>query len=78
MHRLTELEARLMQNLVASYREAAQSASRAEAAIRAAIAALCAAHSLEGNWRISDDMASLIRVDKVAHADDVEVIGDGA
>lgn len=64
VHELTEAEGRLMRNMVLAYQEAVHAAAKAEAAVRAAIAALCAAHNLEGEWRLNDDMSRLVRVEE--------------
>jgi hypothetical protein len=79
VHRFNEHEARLMRELADRHRELLAQLSRAETAIRAAISALCAAHGLDGDWRLAEDLGGLVRV--IAHdveaSATMEVAADG-
>lgn len=62
MHLFSDSEARLIRGLAEQHREAAAQLARIELALRAAISALCAAHGLEGDWRLAEDLAGLVPV----------------
>ncbi len=59
-HTFSEQERRLVAEIVAQHRELSQQIARVELALRVAISALCAAHGLDGDWRISDDLTGLV------------------
>lgn len=59
---LSDMESSLFSQLVAAYREAAHGLAKAEAALKAAIAAVCAAHGLKGEWALSNDIRHLFLV----------------
>lgn len=69
-----ETEARMMRELANEHSQAAAKLARVEMAIRVAIAAMCAAHGLEGDWRLADDLSGLVRAKKMHEAEAVATV----
>jgi|DewCreStandDraft_4_1066084.scaffolds.fasta_scaffold16411_8 hypothetical protein len=67
MHVFSENESRLVREIVAQHREASAQLTRVELALRVAISSLCAAHGLDGDWRLADDLSGLVRVEPKMH-----------
>ncbi|GIU80190.1 MAG: hypothetical protein KatS3mg005_3428 [Bryobacteraceae bacterium] len=72
MHVFSDSEARLMRDIVTQHREAVAQLGRVELALRVSIAALCAAHGLDGDWRLADDLSGLVPVDARMHEGEAE------
>lgn len=67
MYVFSENEGRLIRELAGQHREAAAHLARLELALRVAISTLCAAHGLDGEWRVADDLSGMIPVDPKMH-----------
>ncbi|MCX7689091.1 MAG: hypothetical protein N2045_14095 [Fimbriimonadales bacterium] len=61
------MEVELVQQLVRRHNEAAVALRHVTELISTAIAVMCAAHGLEGDWRIAEDMQALVRVESQMH-----------
>lgn len=59
MHQLNDSERKLVSELAAQHRDAARQLQVVEMAIKVAISTMCASHGLEGDWKLSNDLASL-------------------
>lgn len=67
MYVFSDNEARLIREIAAQHREAAAQLARVELALRVAISTLCAAHGLDGDWRLADDLSGLLPVEAKMH-----------